>query len=385
MKTYLSEHTTYLTTPGELGGVDALRAIAVSSVVLFHFGMLKPGWIGVDLFFVLSGFLIGGAIIDKVERRDWSYRKFYGHRALRILPLYYTVIALKSLTIGLPVSGLSWLSVSSIAAALTFMQTSAIWYFGWHGDGNFVPGGTWSLVIEEYFYLLCPLFIVTVWRLFRSRRALLVALLTVCASAPVVRYIANYHYAPDDLYWYFSSWLQFRSRYDTLACGVVAAFVLRIVPLNRHQRMAAFFIGAAILAASIIYLMGSRMWDHSSQTTRFAAQWFPSMLGLSFALILASVYRMNCSLMIIVILARLSFSLYLVHIFVQELYLAYREEPALGWIKGMSLAEIAVMFIPLSGALAWLLSFLVEYPFVRIYRKPTHIDARHIMAKEEPA
>ncbi|TXD58855.1 acyltransferase [Ralstonia sp. TCR112] len=370
MKRYFAEHTSYLTTPGEMGGVDALRAIAVCSVVFFHFGMLNPGWLGVDLFFVLSGFLIGGAIIDKVERGAWSYRKFYGHRALRILPLYYTVIALKSVMIGLPISGLSWKSVGSIAAALTFMQTSSIWYFDWVGDGNFVPGGTWSLVIEEYFYLLCPIFIATVWSLFHSRKALLISLLIVCVSAPVVRYVANYHYAPDDLYWYFSSWLQFRSRYDTLAWGVLTALVVRMVKLDSRQRMVAFSIGFAILAASITYLVNSRMWGHSAQTTRFAALWFPAMLGVCFAAILAAVYRMNCRSLPVIIIARLSFSLYLVHIFVQEVYWAYRDAPLLAWIKGMPLPGMAVMLIPFSSVLAWLLSFLVEYPFVRTYRKP---------------
>ena len=64
----IRNHYRYLKKPGQYAGIDALRAIAVSAVVLFHFEIFKAGWIGVDLFFVLSGFLIGGLLLTAAER-----------------------------------------------------------------------------------------------------------------------------------------------------------------------------------------------------------------------------------------------------------------------------------------------------------------------------
>jgi peptidoglycan/LPS O-acetylase OafA/YrhL len=356
-----------------MGGVDLLRAIAVSSVFFFHFQWFQPGWLGVDLFFVLSGFLIGGAIIDQAQRGTWSYRRFYLHRAMRILPVYYLFILLKSALVGLPLADHSpAFSLASVGAAMSFMQTSSIWYFGWMADAKFVPGGTWSLVIEEYFYLLCPVLLVTVWSIYRSHRALMTALLLACVSAPIVRYLSNYHYAPDDKDWYFASWLQFRSRYDTLVFGVIAALIVRKWDFSLRQRAIAFSAGAAILAGVLGYLVNSRMWLHSGQTTRLAAQWFPFLLGAAFALILAAIHKMRCRAVFIAVIARLSFVIYLGHIFLQELYGSYSGSSILlvQQLKSMTSAEGTLVFGVATLALSYLVSLLVEYPFIRLYRKP---------------
>lgn len=101
--------------------------------------------------------------------------------------------------------------------------------------------------------------------------------------------------------------------------------------------------------------------------------------------ILAAVFRMNCRSVPVIVAARLSFSLYLVHIFVQELYWAYRGTPSIGWIKGMSLPEMATIFIPASILIAWMLSLLVEYPFIRMYRKVGQTDAMPIPKSAQTA
>lgn len=357
-----------------MGGVDVLRAIAVTAVFFFHFNLFNPGWFGVDLFFVLSGFLIGGAIIKQAESGGWSYGKFYLHRTMRILPLYYAFILLKAVFIGFPLAQdpTSWKSLSSILASLTFTQTTASWYWGWQGDGNFVPGGTWSLVIEEYFYLLCPLFLVSLWKGFRSKNVMITAIVVMCVSGPMVRYIANFDYPQDDIFWYFGSWLQFRSRYDTLAFGVLAAALLTIWKPGPAARWVLFALGIALLGAVVVYLYNSRMWLHSAQTTRGAALWFPFLLGASFAMIILAAHNCRCGSKTIVVVARLSFAIYLGHIFLQELYGAYvtSDNFLMSWLRNQVAWVSTTVFAVGTMAMSYALSLLVEYPFIRMYRKP---------------
>lgn len=377
---YVREHWRFLTTEGQMGGLDILRAIAVSAVFLNHFNWLPAGWLGVDLFFVLSGFLIGGAIIDQAERGTWSYRRFYWNRALRILPVYYLCILAKALLIGLPLSDDFGTAMASIAAAATFMQTSVIWYFGWHGaDHNFIPGGSWSLVIEEYFYLLCPLLIVGTLSLVRNRVALLVVVLLACLAGPVVRYYANFNYPQDDIWWYFSAWLQFRSRFDTLAFGVLAAVLVRMHPPSWLARAVLLSAGLALFAAVIEYLYHSRMWVLSGQTTRTFALWGPFVLGAAFAGVLLGVYKLSCRSTLVVVVARMSFAIYLFHALLQEIYGAYFAQtwpPAFEWIKSLGSLDTTLLFVAATLVVCYLVSLLVEYPFIRMYRKAAPAPVR---------
>ena len=377
---YLREHWRFLTTEGQMGGLDILRAVAVSAVFLNHFNWLPAGWLGVDLFFVLSGFLIGGAIIDQAEQGRWSYGRFYWNRALRILPVYYLAILAKAALIGFPLSDDLGNAFASIGAALTFMQTSVIWYFGWGGaDHNFIPGGSWSLVIEEYFYLLCPLLVVGTWQLFRSRVALLVVVLAACIAGPVVRYYANADYPLDDIHWYFASWLQFRSRFDTLAFGVLAALLVRMHPPSWLARALLFAAGAALFGAVLHYLYHSRMWVLSGQTTRVFALWGPFVLGAAFAGVLVGVYKLRCRSIAVVIVARLSFSIYLFHALLQEIYGAYYGPvwpAAFEWLRYLGPVSFTFVFAAASFVVCYLVSLLVEYPFIRMYRKPVPVETR---------
>jgi peptidoglycan/LPS O-acetylase OafA/YrhL len=148
---------------GRIRELDGLRALAVMLVLLVHFGPLREhgtllwkfesvGWMGVDLFFVLSGFLISGVLLDARETPSY-YRNFYIRRIYRIFPLYYTVLAIGSL------SYLVW----RIEPRHQFVH-EAWWYFFYLG--NFWPTFTpylptflaplWSLQIEEQFYLIFP-------------------------------------------------------------------------------------------------------------------------------------------------------------------------------------------------------------------------------------
>ncbi|MEO8374464.1 MAG: acyltransferase family protein [Sphingomonas bacterium] len=142
--------------------IDGLRAIAVTSVVLFHTGLaaVGGGFVGVDIFFVISGFLIGGIVDREIGSGRFSFTAFYARRARRILP---ALVAVSAVTIGfgLALLGLAEMQrlAASVAAALT--GVSNLWF--WATAGYFSPDArgepflmTWSLGIEEQFYLFLP-------------------------------------------------------------------------------------------------------------------------------------------------------------------------------------------------------------------------------------
>ncbi|MFN2329862.1 MAG: acyltransferase family protein [Chromatocurvus sp.] len=166
--------------------IDGLRAVAVIPIVLFHAGVdqLSGGYIGVDIFFVISGYLIGSIILGDLSRGRFSFRSFYLRRMRRILPaLLFTVAA--TLASGyfvlLPEE---WMDLArSAVAALFFIPNINFWmasstYFGL--DVATQPLlHTWSLGVEEQFYLLAPALIVGFYRRYRDV-ALPLMLLVLC-------------------------------------------------------------------------------------------------------------------------------------------------------------------------------------------------------------
>lgn len=156
--------------------IDGLRALAVIPVILFHAGLpgFGGGFIGVDIFFVISGFLIFGIIDSEIGRGEFSIFKFYERRCRRILPALYLVILC---TLPFVVA---WTFpfelheyLRSIQAVVTFRSNS----FFAKGTDYFSPLSdekpllhTWSLSVEEQFYLVFPLVVFLLWKLCRKHR-----------------------------------------------------------------------------------------------------------------------------------------------------------------------------------------------------------------------
>lgn len=132
-------------------GLDGIRAIAVISVMLFHFypqGVLRIGWAGVDLFFVLSGFLITNILI-KYKNRENYFKSFYMRRVVRIFPIYYLVIIpLVLLNYFALQNRAIWEQISYFFYLQNFAALGSEFLFGLEH--------TWSLAIEEQFYLFFP-------------------------------------------------------------------------------------------------------------------------------------------------------------------------------------------------------------------------------------
>ena len=150
--------------------IDGLRALAVLPVIFFHAGLnwFGGGYVGVDIFFVISGYLITGIIINELSEQKFSLLKFYERRARRILPALYFVMMLTTLVSWflLPPSYLKDFGQSLVAVSF-FLSN----FLFWVESGYFSSASelkpllhTWSLAIEEQFYVIFPILLLVFWK-----------------------------------------------------------------------------------------------------------------------------------------------------------------------------------------------------------------------------
>ncbi|RVU85969.1 acyltransferase [Leucothrix sargassi] len=231
--------------------IDGLRALAVVPVVLFHAGVagFSGGFVGVDIFFVISGYLITSIILNEQQKSSFTLASFYERRARRILPaLMFVVLAsvLAAWYLLLPTElvdyGKSLMSVGVFASNILFWQQSD--YFA--ATSDFIPLlHTWSLAVEEQFYLVFPLFMMaTIAWLARSRVWVLAALavlsLLYCEWAWRHAPEANFFLAP--------------SRAWELIAGVLCAFYLqKQQSLSMNVKQLGSLLGLALTLYSIFF------------------------------------------------------------------------------------------------------------------------------------
>jgi peptidoglycan/LPS O-acetylase OafA/YrhL len=154
--------------------IDGLRAIAVAAVILFHAGfpLFSGGFIGVDVFFVISGFLITSIVVGDLNKGTFSVINFYERRARRILPALFTVMAtcLPFAYYLLSPDDLKDFA-QSLAAICLFASNVLFWgesgYFDTEADLKPLLH-TWSLAVEEQFYVVFPLLLLAAWKLVRK-------------------------------------------------------------------------------------------------------------------------------------------------------------------------------------------------------------------------
>lgn len=169
--------------------IDGLRAFAVIPVILFHFGLnwIPGGYIGVDIFFVISGFLITSILIKDYDQGIFSFSNFWLRRIRRILPVLVIVvlvtIAISKFLLYAP--DIYYLGEQGIASLLSFANISQ-WltagnYWGYAAENSPLLH-TWSLSVEEQFYLVFPLFIFITLKYFRSWLAPLVLVFSVLSA-----------------------------------------------------------------------------------------------------------------------------------------------------------------------------------------------------------
>lgn len=158
--------------------IDGLRAVAVLSVIIFHLNnrWLPGGFLGVDIFFVISGFLITGIILSEIQNGSFSFRDFYTRRIKRIYPAFIAAVSLASV-IASQIFLYEDFNQMRKTIELSTVFLSNIYlgfrlgYFDLSADENPVLH-IWSLAVEEQYYLLYPLLLIFCCKKTKSLRAL---------------------------------------------------------------------------------------------------------------------------------------------------------------------------------------------------------------------
>jgi peptidoglycan/LPS O-acetylase OafA/YrhL len=178
--------------------IDGLRAVAVSSVVFFHAGLFpfRSGFVGVDIFFVISGYLIGGIVLREGTERRFDFVGFYARRARRILPALILVVLITCLLGWFLLDAKEYFFVGATAtSSLLAISNFSFWrlqdYFATESQLRPLLM-TWSLGIEEQFYLLFPLMIIGIVRLAPGRLMAALVIMT-CSSLIVALWSAEVH------------------------------------------------------------------------------------------------------------------------------------------------------------------------------------------------
>jgi peptidoglycan/LPS O-acetylase OafA/YrhL len=213
--------------------LHGLRVIAIVSVVQFHVTWIFAGengikidgdWVissltvffGMDLFFILSGFLIGSILLRSIETSGTqNLQRFYIRRVSRTFPSYYVVLIYLALTTALTASQLQHLKWEFVYATnfISLQRQDCLMFWGW------------SLALEEQFYLTVPLLFFVLQRL-KSDRLRLGLLVALWLLALVIRMTIYVKRAPwTDLSLYEALYFRPHTRFDTLVCGIILAFV----------------------------------------------------------------------------------------------------------------------------------------------------------------
>ena len=225
--------------------IDGLRALAVVPVILFHagFDLFSGGFIGVDVFFVISGYLITTILIEDIEHKRFSILSFYERRARRILPALFFVML-----ICIPFAWM-WMLPSQMkdfSQSLVAVSLFASNILFWRESGYFGPAvekkpliHTWSLAVEEQYYVLFPIFLILAWRFGKNR---VFWMIVVMAAISLLlsewgwrnKASANFYLAP--------------TRAWELFAGSIAAFIVQKQGVRKNNFLALLGLSAIIFS-----------------------------------------------------------------------------------------------------------------------------------------
>lgn len=228
--------------------VDGLRAVAVLPVLLFHagFSTFSGGFVGVDVFFVISGYLITGILLEEIESGTYSLAKFYERRARRILPALFLVM--------LATIPFAWMWMlpgqykdfsQSLAAVVLFASN----FLFWREEGYFAAAAelkpmlhTWSLAVEEQFYLVFPLLLV--WLLARGRRTALWAISGIAVISFALSEWGSRH-------WPSANFYLAPGRFWELMVGSLCAYAIRYRGERQNGLLAAGGVVMVLLSIGL--------------------------------------------------------------------------------------------------------------------------------------
>ncbi|HXQ82116.1 MAG TPA: acyltransferase [Opitutaceae bacterium] len=340
-------------------GLDLLRAAAISLVVFQHQGLisgqeLSTGDFGVNLFFVLSGFLIGGILFETGEslRSPRIVAGFWLRRWLRTLPNYYLFLGINVLV---------WLPFRRphvvrqvVPPFLVFAQNFA------HRPGWFFIE-SWSLCVEEWFYIFFPLAlflgVIFGFRFVRTYWATVLAMMLVSIG------LRSTMRPPDD--WGLDVDMVVAHKFDALGAGALAAAAMRAWPASwRRLRIPGILSGSVLVLECFLYQA-----RHNMNVEYFARALYPTVLSLGWALFLP--WASTCARMkgawfdaCVAAVARWSYSMYLVNFMASVLLVLYLK-PTLGTgAPGVLVTEVAYFAVVLAASAALYRCF--ECPILRL-------------------
>ncbi|MDO3720318.1 acyltransferase family protein [Marinobacter sp. chi1] len=332
--------------------IDGLRALAVVPVVLFHagFSLFSGGYVGVDVFFVISGYLITTILLAELHAEKFSIVKFYERRARRLLPALFLVMAC-----CLPFAWL-WLLPEdmvdfgqSLMAVVGFVSNLLFWreetgYFNTAAELKPLLH-TWSLAVEEQFYLLFPLLLMLLWKL--PRTGLLVLLAFVSAiSLAIAQWGAHNQPA--------AAWFLLPTRAWELGIGALVAMHLHNKPLDAQARggfnQLMSLVGIGMIAWAIFFF---------DDNTPFPGVWgLLPVVGTALVILFATPATLGGKLLgarSMVGVGLISYSAYLWH------------QPLLAFARQRNIVELELpvvwSLIVATFVLAWLSWRYVETPF----------------------
>lgn len=352
--------------PKSIPQLDRLRGLAILMVILFHAediappmlgAVLRQGWMGVDVFFVLSGFLITGILWESRDKKAY-FRRFYWRRILRIWPVYLLLLTFAFGVIPL----LKW-SLGGLTLDLS-SEPLGLWIFllflqNFFGDRLFLStllSMTWSLAIEEQFYFLWP----AVLR-FSPRRAPMLCLLAGVFLEPFIR-IGAAHYGLSETAIYCNP----LTHGDGLLCGAFVALWLRSAKPRRKTLLIA---GLALL------LVGAMLYAFTHTPPAVGQQRSPLLFScialFSTGLLLLALVSENLGALVhrfffmnrtLAFFGFVSYSLYLFHYPIVRLGLSHRLAARLDYWHHPALTRsmLVVCALGLSVLLAWISRVTLE-------------------------
>src|SRR5229473_167716 len=327
---------------------------------------LRLDWTGVDLFFVLSGFLIGGILLDARESSNY-FRVFYTRRFFRIIPIYAVLLVSAGLIRYLAdagiIGGFNEIFVGRLPwwYFVTFLQNIGmsihkVW-------GTFPLGVTWSLAVEEQFYLTLPLLI-----RFLDRRALLRFILFAIAGAPLLRAFF-FHHDPGN---FFTWYTLMPCRADSLLLGVLGAIVMREPRwrgwLLDHRRLSSLALGFLLMGVALLGWRSPDARDRPMATIGFTWLALSYLVFLLYALLYRDSWISHCLRWNWLRgLGVIAYGTYLFHEFFLGMFL--RRTPWLYSWGDLGLSVFALVVTILFCRLSWV---YFEKPLVKIGHRTSY-------------
>ena len=382
---------TRLPSPNRLPGLDTLRALAILVVMIFHLQRLLPdifspiahyGWMGVDLFFVLSGYLIGSQLLKPVrDGKPLALLDFYRKRAYRILPVYFVVLALYTFW---PL----WREAPGISPLWQFLTFTENFFIDYSVNQAF--SHVWSLCVEEHFYLLLPIIVLLLSRKASAPKTIVVLALFVALGLAIRSYVYFHNLLPlgRDSDGFGVHYIE-RIYYPTYTRldGLLGGVALALMRTFRPAWWSAIVERANLLLASGIALFGVTLWMFADRGSAVGTVVGFPLLALALAMLVMAAADRRCWFGRVrvpgaKIIAMLAYSLYLTH---KEV--AHLDERWLPKIMDAHNTGTVAVLVVSCIAVAALFYFTIERPFLllrdrREGRRALDVNAE---ARIEPA